>query len=141
MGRLRWIVSYLCLAVLLPACGAAYQAGTQIRTRHMEQQLKPGMSSVDIRNKWGEPDIRRDVGKTTEIWSYAKHANSNDIAAQVFYTSTKEGDRGTFLDLEFDDGTLQSWHEAVHTMEPKEAGSFGYSIGLPSTSTTGSTHY
>ena len=66
-----------------------------------------------------------------EIWSYPYKPNSNDIVAGLLYTSTKEGDKGTFLDLKFVDGKLVSWAEAEHTMPPKERSGFGAGINAP----------
>ena len=47
----------------------------------------------------GHPQLRRPDG--TEVWSYAKHAQQQRITAALLYTSAKEGDQGTFLDLKF----------------------------------------
>ena len=60
----------------------------------MENTLKPGMTSLEVHRAFGEPDIRNYVNDRTEIWSYAKHANTGDVTAAVLYTSAKEGDTG-----------------------------------------------
>jgi hypothetical protein len=130
----------LLLLVMLPAgCGLFYQAASGYRANKMEKTLKTGMSSPEVHQTWGEPDIRNYVDQKTEIWSYAKHANSSDVTAAVLYTSAKEGDKGSFLDLKFDDGKLVSWSEATHTMPAKEGA--GFSAGLGGASQQGSVHY
>jgi hypothetical protein len=120
-------------------CGLFYQAASGYRANKMEKTLKPGMSSSEVHQMWGEPDIRNYVDQKIAIWSYAKHANSSDVTAAVLYTSAKEGDKGSFLDLKFDDGKLVSWNEATHTM-PKKEGS-GFSAGFGGASQSGSVHY
>lgn len=109
---------------LAAGCGLAYQAATEHRASKMEQELKPGLTMAQVRQMFGQPDIvqQQPDDDSKEVWSYAKHANSNDVAAEVFYTSAKEGDKGTFEDLQFIDGNLASWSEAQHTMAPKEMG-------------------
>src|SRR5271163_2115808 len=77
-------------------CGVAYQAGTEVRAKHMQDSLKAGETMPQVGHAYGEPDIRTDVSADTEIWSYAKRANSNDLAASLFYTAAKEGDKGDF---------------------------------------------
>ncbi len=52
------------------------------------------MTSLAVHQTYGEPDIRNYVNDRTEIWSYAKHANSSDATAAVLYTSAKPGDKG-----------------------------------------------
>jgi hypothetical protein len=124
---------------LVAGCGLAYQAGSEYRASKMEKTLKPGMSSAEVHQSWGEPDIRNYVDQHTEIWSYAKRANSNDVTASVLYTSAKEGDQGTFLDLKFNDGNLVSWKEAQHTMPKKEGG--GFNAGFGGSPQSGTAHY
>jgi hypothetical protein len=130
----------LLLAVLLQnsGCGVAYQAGTQVRARHMQEALKVGETMPQVNHSYGEPDIRTDLSANTEVWSYAKRANSNDIAASLFYTSAKEGDKGQFVDLKFVDGKLVSWTEAEHTMQSKQHGgiNYGFTAGSGAGSST-----
>lgn len=123
--------SALMLAMLALGCGAVYQAGTRIRAHRMSEALQPGQSAIQIHDRWGEPDIRRNQDSRTEVWSYADHPNSNDMVAALLYTAPKESDAGLFLDLVFVDGKLTTWHQAEHTMPPKQPGKFGYSIGVP----------
>ena len=130
----------------LAGCGVFYQAGTRIKASHMSDQLQPGESMSQVHNQFGEPSLRQYPSDTTEVWSYAYKPNSNDITAALLYTSTKEGDKGTFLDLKFTDGKLVSWAEAEHTMPPKERSGFGAGINggaiLGPGSTSGqSSHY
>ena len=82
----------------------------------------------------------------TEVWSYPYKPNSNDVAAALMYTSTKDGDKGTFLDLKFVEGKLVSWQEAEHTMPAKERTGFGMGIngspiGNGTQTTPGAVHY
>jgi hypothetical protein len=121
----------LALAFISTGCGLFYQAGSRVKASRISSDIKPGESMVDIHNQFGEPSLRTYPNDTTEIWSYADKPNSNDIAAALLYTSTKEGDKGTFLDLKFVDGKLVSWAEAEHTMPPKEHGGFGAGINAP----------
>ncbi len=86
---------------------------------------------AQIHDKFGEPDLRQYPNDTSEIWSYPYKPNSNDVTAALLYTSTKEGDRGTFLDLKFVNGSLVSWTEAEHTMPAKERAGFGAGISAP----------
>jgi hypothetical protein len=102
-------------------CGLSYQAASAYRANKMETELKPGDTMAQVRQRFGEPDIEDSPNDQTEVWSYAKHANSNDVAAEVFYTSAKDGDKGTFEDLKFNNGTLASWGQAQHIMPAKEA--------------------
>jgi hypothetical protein len=95
----------------------------------MADSLKPGQSSSDIRRRFGEPDIRQYLPANTDVWSYPYKPNSNDITAALLYTSTKDGDAGTFLDLKFVNGKLVSWQEAEHTMPAKGHTGLGMSIG------------
>jgi len=130
------------LAIVLGGCGVAYQASTEMRASRMRRDLKVGESVVAVRQQWGEPDLRQDAGQDTEIWSYAKRSNTNDIAATLLYTNTKEGDQGEFVDLTFVDGKLTSWKEASHTMPPKKGGP-GLSFGIsgPGSTTGNQRHY
>jgi len=131
MLRCATIVFRVLLAMWLgnlAGCGVFYQAGTRIKAAHMSDQLRPGASMSQVHNQFGEPSLRQYPNDTTEVWSYAYKPNSNDITAALLYTSTKEGDKGTFLDLKFMDGKLVSWAEAEHTMPPKERSGFGAGI-------------
>jgi hypothetical protein len=132
-------IALLLLPIFAAGCGLVYQATSEYRASKMEKTLKPGMTSLEVHQMWGEPDIRNYVDQKTAIWSYAKHANSSDVTATVLYTSAKEGDQGSFLDLRFDDGKLTSWNEATHTM-PKKEGS-GFSAGFGGAPPGGSVHY
>lgn len=123
----------------LAGCGLFYQAASGYRVNKMENSLKPGMSSLEVHQMYGEPDIRNNVDEKTSIWSYAKHANTNDVTAAALYTSAKEGDTGSFLDLRFNNGQLVSWSEATHTMPKKEGA--GFSAGVGGASSGGTYHY
>lgn len=114
------------LSLGLIGCGVAYQAGTEIRANHMRDSLHTGESMADVRERFGEPDIRTDTDSGAQIWSYASRANSNDIAASLFYTSTKSGDNGHFLDLKFVNNKLVSWNDADHTMPAKRGTGINY---------------
>jgi hypothetical protein len=101
----------------------------------MQGSLKVGESMMRVRSDWGEPDIvSAETAKRSEQWSYAVRPNSNDLAATLLYTSTKEGDKGRFLDLTFVDGKLMSWREAQHTMPSKNVGGFTYGFTQGGTS-------
>jgi hypothetical protein len=113
----------------LGGCGLAYQAGSRLKTSHMKNTLKPGETNAMVRKDWGEPDLRKDLGANTEIWSYARRPNSNDLAATMFYTSTKSGDESKFLDLKFTNGKLVSWSESERTMPAKQGAGFSYGFG------------
>ena len=113
----------------LAGCGVAYQAGTRIKASHMADSIEVGESSSQIHSRFGEPAIRDYKQDGDEIWSYPYKPNSNDIVAGLLYTSTKEGDKGTFLDLKFVKGRLVSWQEAEHTMPAKQRTGFGVGIG------------
>lgn len=132
------------MAVLVPAlagCGVAYQASTEIRAHRMASDLKVGESKLDVSKAWGVPDLRQDLGNDSQVWSYAKRANTNDVAASLLYTNAKEGDQGQFLDLTFVGGKLASWKEAAHTI-PAKTGGPGFSFGVGPAATTGNvTHY
>jgi hypothetical protein len=96
----------------------------------MMESLKPGQTMPEVRQEYGQPDIIADRDQNTEVWSYAKRPNSNDVAATLLYTAAKEGDSGQFLDLRFVDGKLVSWSTQQHTMPPKRQ-SFGIGFGMP----------
>ncbi len=117
------------LAATALGCGALYQAGTRLRGHRMLNSLQAGQTATEIRTQWGQPDIISDTANGGQLWSYAKRANSDDITASLLYTSAKEGDKGTFIDLQMVDGKLQSWSEAEHRMPAKKGTAFGYSIG------------
>ena len=117
-----------CVAAI-GGCGLAYQAGSRIKTSHMENRLKVGESAIQVHHDWGEPDLRRDLGEKAELWSYASHPNNNDLAASLFYTSTKSGDEGKFLDLKFVNGQLVSWSQSERTMPAKQGAGFSYGFG------------
>jgi hypothetical protein len=130
------------LLVLLAAaggCGLFYQTASEYRAHQMENHLQLGMGMPEVHQMWGEPDIRKFVDAHTEVWSYAKHANSNDVTSTVLYTSAKEGDQGSFVDLKFLDGKLIAWNEATHTMPKKEGGGIG--MGLGGAPQGGTVHY
>jgi hypothetical protein len=88
-----------------------------------------GETSSEIHERFGEPTIRDYQANESEIWSYPYKPNSNDIVAGLLYTSTKDGDKGTFLDLKFVNGKLVSWTEAEHTTPAKERAGFGVGLG------------
>jgi hypothetical protein len=119
------------LLLFAAGCGLVYQAGSGYRAHKMSKELKLGATMPEVHNRWGEPDIRTYPDPHTEIWSYAVHANSNDLAAKLLYTSAKEGDSGTFMDLKFVDGRLVSWRQTTHTMPPKEGPGFTASFANP----------
>ncbi len=125
----------LAMAMTVSACGAVYQAHTRLRGERMLGSLKAGESAVDIHSRWGQPDIVLDRGGEAEVWSYAERPNSDDLAASIFYSGVKEGDKGTFVDLQMVNGKLQSWSEAEHRMPAKRGADFGYTLG-PSANTT-----
>jgi hypothetical protein len=120
----RVFVLSLAAMISTAGCGLAYQAAAEHRATKMEEQLQPGMTPAQVARQFGEPDIEQKPDDSTAIWSYAKHANSGDVTAEMLYTSAKAGDQGTFEDLKFTDGKLVSWGEAQHTMEEKERGEF-----------------
>jgi hypothetical protein len=130
ISLVRWLPkSLLCAVFTLAGCGLLYDAGARVRTDRMMRELKPGESVLQVHRDWGEPDLRTDVSQSTEMWSYAAHPNTNDLTANLFYTSTKPGDDGKFLDLKFVDGKLVSWNEAQHTMPAKAGSGFSYGVG------------
>lgn len=110
-------------------CGVAYQAGTRIKAARMSDTLKEGETSPEVHHAWGEPDIRTYLPGDTEVWSYPYKPNNNDLTAALLYTSSKDGDAGTFLDLKFVGGKLVSWQEAQHTMPLKGHTGLGIGIG------------
>jgi hypothetical protein len=121
-------VSMVC-TMSMGGCGLAYQAGARIKTGHMLDRLQQGESMAQVRKEWGEPDLRQDLGAKAQRWSYARRPNSNDLAATIFYTSTKSGDESKFLDLKFIDGKLVSWSESEHMMPAKQGAGFSYGFG------------
>jgi hypothetical protein len=123
------ILLTLTAGVATDGCGLIYGAGVRVRTRHMSESLKPGETSLQIHRDWGEPDLRTSLSANAEVWSYASRPNTNDIAATLFYTSTKAGDNGKFLDLKFVDSKLVSWSEAEHTVPAKQGSGFSYGLG------------
>jgi hypothetical protein len=145
MSRFSVLAAVLCAALMTSAmagCGVLYQAGTRYRASRISDSLKPGEPMAQVHQQWGEPDLRTYPDDTTEIWSYPYKPNTNDIAAALLYTSSKEGDQGTFLDLKFVNGKLVSWDEKSHTMPAKERSGFGTSLGSPTIAGPGSTtHY
>jgi hypothetical protein len=117
------------LGVTICGCGLAYDASTHVRATRMARSLKPGQSSLEVHQNWGEPDLRQYVGRAQQVWSYAIHPNSNDVAATLLYTSVKPGDNGSFLDLKFVDGRLVSWSRAEHTVPAKQGAGFTFGAG------------
>jgi len=122
------LLTILILALASAGCGVAYQAGTRLKATRMSDSLQVGEPSPQVHRSWGEPDIRDYLPGDTEVWSYPYKPNSNDITAALLYTSSKDGDKGTFLDLKFVGGKLVSWQEAEHTMPAK--GHTGISMGI-----------
>jgi hypothetical protein len=116
------------LASASAGCGLAYQAGTRIKATRMSDSLQVGQTSPEVHRSWGEPDLRTYLPGETEVWSYPYKPNSNDITAALLYTSSKDGDKGTFLDLKFVGGKLVSWQEAEHTVPAR--GHTGISMGI-----------
>jgi hypothetical protein len=143
----RALAAVLCLitGITVCGCGLFYQAGTRIKASHIADSVQVGDSSVEIHRRFGEPDIRQYLANETEVWSYPDKPNSNDVAAAVLFTSSKEGDEGTFLDLKFVNGKLVGWDEAKHTMPSKERGGFGVGVGRATQPTglgnSSSSHY
>ena len=129
----------LLMVITAGGCGLFYQAASGYRANQMEKRLQPGMMMPEVHQMWGEPDIRNFVDAHTEVWSYAKHANNRDVTAAMLYTSAKEGDQGSFVDLKFIDGKLIAWDEATHTMPAKESGGIG--LGLGGAPQSGTVHY
>jgi hypothetical protein len=139
--RPRIIAIAVAGALALAGCGLAYQAGTRIKAARMSDSLKLGENLAQIHRKYGEPDLRQYLPGDVEIWSYPYKPNSNDVTAALLYTSSKEGDTGTFLDLKFVGGKLVSWIQAQHTMPPKERPGFGASFGAPPIAAPAGAHY
>jgi hypothetical protein len=123
------ILLTLATSVAINGCGLIYDAGAGVKARHMGQSLKPGETSLEVHRDWGEPDLRKNLSNNTEVWSYASRPNTNDVVATLFYTSTKAGDNGKFLDLKFVDSKLVSWSEAEHTVPAKQGSGFSYGLG------------
>src|SRR5271156_3922401 len=122
------LLAMLALALAAMGCGVAYQAGTRIKAARMSDSLEVGEPSPEVHHSWGEPDLREYLPGDTEVWSYPYKPNSNDIVAALLYTSSKDGDKGTFLDLKFVGGKLVSWQEAEHTLPAK--GHTGLAVGI-----------
>jgi outer membrane protein assembly factor BamE (lipoprotein component of BamABCDE complex) len=136
----RFARATLIILLAFPAgCGLFYQAASGYRANKMENNLKVGMTSLQVHQLYGEPDIRNYVNDKTEVWSYAKHANNTDVVAATLYTSAKEGDKGSFVDLTFNDGKLVTWDEGSHTMPAKQGS--GFNAGIGGASQQGSAHY
>ena len=130
------------LTVLLtfPAgCGLFYQAASGYRANQMEKILKPGMTSLEVHQTWGEPDIRNYVDRAHRDLELCQTRQQRRCDGGRPYTSAKQGDKGSFLDLKFDDGKLVSWNEATHTMPAKEGS--GFSAGIGGASQGGTVHY
>jgi hypothetical protein len=129
LAALFTMLAAMLLVLCLSGCGVAYQAGTRLKASHMSNSLEVGESSIDVHRRFGEPDIRQYLPANTEVWSYPYKPNSNDITAQMLYTSSKDGDSGTFLDLKFVNGKLVSWMPGDHTLTPKGHTGLGMGIG------------
>jgi hypothetical protein len=129
VGELKILPVLAIFAAAFSGCGLAYDASTHLRARHMLRSLKPGESSLEVHQNWGEPDIRQYFDRDRQVWSYAIHPNSNDVTATLLYTSAKPGDNGSFLDLKFIDGKLVSWSKAEHTMPAKQGTGFSFGVG------------
>jgi hypothetical protein len=140
MGEPKILLVLALFVATLGGCGLAYDASTHARAMHMLHSLKQGQSSIEVHQDWGEPDMRRYVGRNEQIWSYAVQPNSNDVAATVLYTSVKPGDNGKFLDLKFIDGKLVSWNKAEHTVPAKEGAGFTFGAG-PGGAVSNLAHY
>jgi hypothetical protein len=123
------LLSLVVLVITISGCGLAYDASTHVRAGRMVRSLKPGQSSLEVHQNWGEPDLRRYAGNSEQVWSYAIRPNNNDVAATLLYTSVKPGDNGSFLDLKFIDGKLVSWNKAEHTVPAKQGAGFSFGVG------------
>lgn len=123
------VLPLLAICIAFSACGLAYDASTHARAIRMLRSLKPGESSLEVHQNWGEPDMRQYVGNDKQVWSYAIQPNSNDAAAILLYTSVKPGDNGSFLDLKFIEGKLVSWNKAEHTVPAKQGTGFEFGVG------------
>ena len=143
MTLIRSALLTLAIALLATAqgCGLFYQAGIRMKTGRMADQLQVGETMVEVHDKYGEPDMHHYLSETSQIWSYPYKPNSNDIVATLVYTSSKEGDEGTFLDLKFVNGKLVEWTEAKHTLPSKEMSGFGAGIGGPAVQSPSGNHY
>jgi outer membrane protein assembly factor BamE (lipoprotein component of BamABCDE complex) len=126
-GSIIWLT--FALVLVCAGCGLFYQAGSRVKADRMKDSLKPGETTLQVHEKWGEPDLRNESDARTQIWSYVEHPNSNDVTATLLYTSTKPGDTGKFLDLKFVDGNLVSWNDATHTVPSKQGAGFSYGFG------------
>jgi hypothetical protein len=122
------LLAIMSAALIFAGCGLAYQAGTRLKATRMSDSLQVGQTSPQVHHSWGEPDIRTYLPGETEVWSYPYKPNSNDVAAALMYTSSKDGDKGTFLDLKFVGGKLVSWQEAEHTLPAKGHTGIGFGI-------------
>ncbi len=129
MARGTMFLALAISAVALSGCGLAYDASTHVRASRMERTLKPGQSSLEVHQSWGEPDLRQYLGRSEQVWSYAIQPNNNDVAATLLYTSVKAGDNGRFLDLKFVNGKLVSWSKAEHTIPAKQGSGFSFGVG------------
>jgi hypothetical protein len=123
------LLAMLAMALSTGGCGLFYQAGTRIKASRMSDSLRVGERSPEVHHAWGEPDLREYLPGDTEVWSYPYEPNSNDMVAALLYTSSKDGDKGTFLDLKFVGGNLVSWQEAEHTLPAKGHTGFGMGVG------------
>jgi hypothetical protein len=140
--RSLWVlVAISVIWVNVAACGIVYDTSAEVRSARMEESLKTGETTLDVHERWGEPDIRTTLDNDTQIWSYVARPNSNDAAAALLYTSTKPGDTGQFLDLKFVDGKLVSWDSVKHTVPPKQGMGFNYGLGPTFGGGTPVTHY
>jgi hypothetical protein len=142
----RLIIVAVATVGVTSGCGVVYQAGTRIKAAHIADSLHVGQSALELHRRFGEPDIRQYLPGDTEVWSYPSKPNSNDLTAALLYTSTKDGDKGTFLDLKFVGGKLVSWTEAEHTMPAKGHTGIGMGIGggplgSGTQTTPGAVHY
>ncbi|HYB90801.1 MAG TPA: hypothetical protein VEC38_07135 [Candidatus Binataceae bacterium] len=135
------IVAAAIFALAVAGCGLFYQVGTRVKAGRIADSLQAGQTMLDTHRKWGEPDLRQYLPGDVEIWSYPYKPNTNDVTASLLYTSTKEGDAGTFLDLKFVGGKLVSWSEVEHTMPSKERSGFGAGLGAPPIEPPAGAHY
>jgi len=122
------LLAIVSASLIFAGCGLAYQAGTRLKATRMSDSLQVGQTSPQVHHSWGEPDIRTYLPGETEVWSYPYKPNSNDVTAALLYTSSKDGDKGTFLDLKFVGGKLVSWQEAEHTLPAKGHTGMGFGI-------------
>jgi hypothetical protein len=135
-----WGLWVLTAGLIISGCGVVYDTSAHLRTSRIAHSLKEGETSLQVHQKWGEPDLRTQVNPASEVWSYVETPNSNDAAAMLLYTSTKPGDTGKFLDLKFEDGKLVSWNTAEHTVPAKKGAGFSYGLG-PGGAASSITHY